>query len=92
MNGKGAAHDARRDEVYLEVVGEQERPPCVQSFDEAIMLISLIAHPIVLAGTAARRAYEKLRDAELSNVLQPDALWVARLALKMRWNCIRAAW
>jgi tRNA threonylcarbamoyladenosine biosynthesis protein TsaB len=75
-----ALHDARRDEVYLEVVGEREIPPCVLLFDDAVALILKIARPIVLAGTAARRAHEAIPDTELSTVLQPDALWVARLA------------
>jgi len=78
-----ALHDARRDEVYLEVVGQQEIPPCVLLFEDTVALISKIARPIVLAGTAARRALAHLSDAELSTVLQPDALWVARLALRM---------
>ena len=78
-----ALHDARRDEVYLEVVGQQEIPPCVLLFEDTVALISQIARPIVLAGTAARRALAHLPDAELSTVLQPDALWVARLAQRM---------
>jgi tRNA threonylcarbamoyladenosine biosynthesis protein TsaB len=78
-----ALHDARRNEVYLEVVGEQELPPCVLPFEDALALLSKIARPIVLAGTAARRAHETIPDAELSSVLQPDALWVARLAQGM---------
>ena len=79
-----ALHDARRDEVYLEVVGEQEIRPCVLLFDEAVALVSKISRPIVLAGTAAQRAHPDLHDAELSNVVQPDALWVARQAQTMR--------
>jgi len=78
-----ALHDARRDEVYLEIVGEQERPPCVLLFEDAVALISKIARPLVLAGTAAKRVHVHLPDAELSNVLQPDALWVARMAQTM---------
>jgi tRNA threonylcarbamoyladenosine biosynthesis protein TsaB len=61
-------------------VGEREIPPCVLLFEDAIALISNIARPIVLAGTAATRAHARLPDTELSNVLQPDALWVALLA------------
>jgi tRNA threonylcarbamoyladenosine biosynthesis protein TsaB len=76
-------HDARRDEVYLEIAGEIEMPPSVLKFEDAVRHISEIGRPIVLAGTAAKRAYEKLGNAELSDVLQPDALWVARLAQKM---------
>jgi tRNA threonylcarbamoyladenosine biosynthesis protein TsaB len=39
--------------------------------------------PCALAGTGAAFAREKLDDSfALTNILQPDALWVARLALK----------
>ena len=78
-----AMHDARRNEVYLEIVGEESLPPCVLLFDEAVERISKVGRPVLLAGTAAKRAQEHLRAATLSNVLQPDALWVARLALRM---------
>lgn len=50
-----ALHDARRDEVYLEVCGGTASPPRVLSFDEAIARIGEIHDPIVLAGTAAAR-------------------------------------
>lgn len=71
-------HDARREEVYLELVpgdGAHLLP-----FDDAIK--SLAAEgKLALAGTAAPRAAEMLKDAVLSTVRQPDALWVARLAM-----------
>jgi tRNA threonylcarbamoyl adenosine modification protein YeaZ len=76
-------HDARRNEVYLEIVGEEVASSCVLLFEEAIEHISRIGFPFVLAGTAARRAHEMLHDARLSNVLYPDALWVARLSQQM---------
>jgi tRNA threonylcarbamoyladenosine biosynthesis protein TsaB len=76
-----ALHDARRDEVYLEIVGAMQRSPCVLLFAEAITQLAQIGHRIVLAGTAAKRAQTHLQDATVSEVLQPDALWVARIAL-----------
>lgn len=76
-------HDARRNEVYLEIVGDEELSPCVLPFEEAVERISRIRMPFVLAGTAARRAQELVRSAVLSSVLQPDALWVARLSQKL---------
>lgn len=76
-----ALHDARRDEVYLEVCGGTASPPRVLSFDDAVARVGEIHNPIVLAGTAAARAKSQLRNAVLSNVLQPDALWVARLGI-----------
>jgi len=76
-----ALHDARRDEVYLEVSGTTASLPRVLSFDDAVARIGEIHDPIVLAGTAAARAKTQLPNAVLSSVLQPDALWVAKLGL-----------
>jgi len=76
-----ALHDARRDEVYLEVCGTTASPPRVLSFEDAVANITRIHEPIVLAGTAAARAKTQLPNATLSSVLQPDALWVARLGI-----------
>ena len=73
-------HDARRGEVYLEIAGASQSPPCVLLFDEAIERIKTVAQSFVLAGTAAPRAQEILPQAVLSDVRQPDALWLARLA------------
>ena len=81
-----ALHDARRNEVYLEIAGEMQLAPCVLTFEAAIERVAQIARPVVLAGTAAKRAHEHLRDAELSSVIQPDALWVARLAREMPFS------
>jgi tRNA threonylcarbamoyladenosine biosynthesis protein TsaB len=78
-----AVHDARRDEVYLEVAGEEQSAPCVLLFKEAVERVAQIRRPFVLAGTAAKRMHEQVRAAALSNVLQPDALWVAKLAQRM---------
>jgi tRNA threonylcarbamoyladenosine biosynthesis protein TsaB len=80
--GTGVAlHDARRDEVYLEVCGAIALSARLLSFDDAVASIAAIREPIVLAGTAAPRAGARLPHAVLSTVLQPDALWVAKLAL-----------
>ncbi|HEX4295487.1 MAG TPA: tRNA (adenosine(37)-N6)-threonylcarbamoyltransferase complex dimerization subunit type 1 TsaB [Rhizomicrobium sp.] len=76
-----ALHDARRDEVYVEIDGV----PAVMRFDDAIERLRALggARPIALAGTAANRACEALANGfVLSDVRQPDALWVARLATK----------
>jgi len=71
-------HDARREEVYLELVPGDG--PALMPFDDAIK--SLAAEgTLALAGTAAPRAAEMLKDAVLSGVRQPDGLWVARLAM-----------
>jgi tRNA threonylcarbamoyladenosine biosynthesis protein TsaB len=76
-----ALHDARRDEVYIEI--EDRLTPSVLSFDEAIAMLRAFPNDgtIALAGTAASRVCEALANRVLlSSVRQPDALWVARLA------------
>jgi tRNA threonylcarbamoyladenosine biosynthesis protein TsaB len=78
-----ALHDARRNEVYLEIVGAVEQAPSVLQFEEAVERVATLAQRIVLAGTAAERAQAMLPAAALSRVAQPDALWVARLAQQM---------
>ncbi len=73
-----ALHDAKRDEVYIEI-----EAPEVLTFDAAIARLAALTSdgPIALAGTAASRACEALaKRFVLSGVRQPDALWVARLA------------
>ncbi len=78
-----ALHDAKRDEVYLEIVGTHTREAVVLSFEDAIAELATLSGPFALAGTAAPAATARLPNATLSDVRQPDALWVARLALKM---------
>jgi tRNA threonylcarbamoyladenosine biosynthesis protein TsaB len=75
-------HDARRGEVYLALVtdGVMTLPPRVLRFADAIEAIAAFG-PCVLAGTAAAMAMEKLPGTfTLSDIRQPDALFVARLA------------
>jgi tRNA threonylcarbamoyladenosine biosynthesis protein TsaB len=72
-----ALHDARRGEVYLEIAGT----PAVLPFADAIAVLMPIQSGLALAGTAAEQAKVFLADATLSTIRQPDALWVARLAL-----------
>jgi tRNA threonylcarbamoyl adenosine modification protein YeaZ len=79
-----ALHDARRNEVYLEIVGAVQQAPRVLFFEEAVQGIAALAPRSVFAGTAAERAQAMLPAAVLSRVVQPDALWVARLAQPMQ--------
>lgn len=74
-------HDARRDEVYLEV--EDRLPPSVLPFEEVIALLQTFTDDnVALAGTAAPRVCDALANRPvLSSVRQPDALWVGRLAM-----------
>ncbi len=77
-----ALHDARRDEVYIEIEGAL--PPTVLLFAQAIEMLRDLPDgaPVALAGTAAPRACDALAGKfVLSSVRQPDALWVARLAM-----------
>jgi tRNA threonylcarbamoyl adenosine modification protein YeaZ len=75
------SHDARRDEIYLEI--ENRLPPSVLPFEEVIALLRGLADDrVALAGTAASRVCDALANRFLlSSVRQPDALWVARLAM-----------
>lgn len=84
-----ALHDARRGEVYLEAVTRDAPllPVQVQTFDDAIALLKNALSPfakVALAGTAGEAGAEALNavgvKAVVSSVVQPDALWVARLA------------
>jgi tRNA threonylcarbamoyladenosine biosynthesis protein TsaB len=79
-----AIHDARRAEAYLLLRDGAAvvQPPVVLSFTDAVARIAAFG-PSALAGTGAASAHEKLgRKFSLSTIHQPDALWVARLALK----------
>jgi tRNA threonylcarbamoyl adenosine modification protein YeaZ len=78
-----ALHDAKRDEVYLEIAGAHTREAAVLSLEDAIAELAKLTGPFALAGTAAPIAAALFPSAVLSDVRQPDALWVARLALKM---------
>jgi tRNA threonylcarbamoyladenosine biosynthesis protein TsaB len=74
-----ALHDARRDEVYIELNGT----PQVMTFADAVAALRGLdaGQRVTLAGTAASRACDALAgDFVLSSVRQPDAIWVARLA------------
>jgi len=77
-----AVHDARRGEVYLEVVGELV-PSCVARFEDAVALLKSIAD-LALTGTAAARMANELGVMRIVDAVAPDAIWVARLARAMR--------
>ena len=77
-------HDARREEAYLLLQQDQTvvQQPAVMLFQDAVERIAAFG-PCALAGTGAQTAAEKLGPGfDLSTIRQPDALWVARLALK----------
>jgi tRNA threonylcarbamoyladenosine biosynthesis protein TsaB len=82
--GQAAAlHDARRDEVYIEIVDTRAAllAPTVELFADALRRLAALPRPLVVCGTAAARAKAALADMELSGVRQPDALWTARIAM-----------
>lgn len=77
-----AIHDARRDEAYLSLWrdGQTRLDPELLSFAEAVEKIRAFG-PCALAGTGAASAADKLGPQfTLTDILQPDALWVAKLA------------
>jgi tRNA threonylcarbamoyladenosine biosynthesis protein TsaB len=73
-----AIHDARREEFYVETV--PGGGPAIVIDDQAVAMLSR-EQPFALAGTAAPAMADKIKGAVLSSVRQPDALYVARLAL-----------
>jgi tRNA threonylcarbamoyladenosine biosynthesis protein TsaB len=81
-----AIHDARRGEVYLEVL---DPPLCARllTFTEACSALSGLRGKIILAGTAAARTAEALQmsglEIQVCGIVAPDAVWVARLAARM---------
>jgi tRNA threonylcarbamoyladenosine biosynthesis protein TsaB len=78
-----AIHDARREEAYLLLKDGDAitQSPVVLPFAQAVTRIQAFG-ACVLAGTGAAQARETLGDDfVLSHIRQPDAVWVARLAL-----------
>ncbi len=89
-----ALHDAKRGEVYLSMSGEAGEiiPLQLAGFGDAVTAIENATRgtrdvPVAFAGTAgeaaARRHSELGGAAKLTRILQPDALWVARLAARL---------
>ena len=77
-------HDARREEAYLLLQdgAQTVQQPVVMPFSDAVERIRAFGS-CALAGTGAQAARESLGDGfMLSTIRQPDALWVARLALR----------
>ena len=84
FSSAAAIHDARRGEVYLEVMSDALSARLL-TFEEACLALSGLRGQLVLAGTAARRMAEALENMDLeikvSEIVAPDAVWVAHLAL-----------
>lgn len=82
-NRAAAIHDAKRDEAYLSLWedGAATLDPMVMPFAEAVARIRAFG-PCALCGTGAAAAGESLDDGfAVTDIRQPDALWVARLAI-----------
>jgi tRNA threonylcarbamoyladenosine biosynthesis protein TsaB len=76
-----AVHDARRDEFYVETIPGSG--PTILLCAQALEVLSVFSRePFALAGTGAVAMAEHLKNATLSSVRQPDALFVARLAMR----------
>ncbi len=81
-----ALHDAKRNEVYFELLHEDQTliPSTIATFEDAMAAISRATQnaKLAFAGTAAEKAATNYPgEAIVSPVRQPDALWVARIAL-----------
>ena len=90
--GAGSAavlHDARREEVYVNMLGRMTVPVQIARFEDAIAMIrdraARSGGALALAGSAADAAAVSLANEGVevikSGVIAPDALWVARMAL-----------
>jgi tRNA threonylcarbamoyladenosine biosynthesis protein TsaB len=78
-----AIHDAKREEAYLLLWDKDEiaLPPAVMPFKEALERICAFG-PCALCGTGAATAKAALgEEFRLTEIVQPDALWVGRLAM-----------
>jgi tRNA threonylcarbamoyladenosine biosynthesis protein TsaB len=78
-----AIHDAKRDEAYLSLWqnGATVLAPQVMPFDDAVARIRAFG-ACALCGTGAEAASKALDQGfRLTGIRQPDALWVARLAV-----------
>ena len=71
-------HDAKRGEVYVQ--SSSMNAPLLLSFEAAFEQLARLEGAFALAGTGAPAAAAHLKNGILSDVRQPDALWVARLA------------
>lgn len=86
-----ALHDAKRGEVYLGMRAGQQTviAPTLLPFGDALAATQQAldddANLLAMAGTAGLAACEYFRSrgrvAQVTSVLQPDAIWVARLAV-----------
>ncbi len=74
-----AVHDAKRDEVYIEMAGHR-LPAQIMAAADAVRFLQPFSG-IALAGTAAPAMAAHCRDAVLTAITAPDAIWVGRLAL-----------
>jgi tRNA threonylcarbamoyladenosine biosynthesis protein TsaB len=83
-----AIHDAKRGEAYLSIAidGEPVSAPKLVLLEGAASIIAkATGRKVAFAGTAAQCVAQDFAalgcDAAITSIRQPDALWVARLAL-----------
>jgi tRNA threonylcarbamoyladenosine biosynthesis protein TsaB len=78
-----AIHDAKREEAYLLLWDKSAivLPPTVMPFQDALARIRAFG-ACALCGTGAAAAKAALgEEFRLTEILQPDALWVAKMAM-----------
>jgi tRNA threonylcarbamoyladenosine biosynthesis protein TsaB len=84
-----ALHDAKRGEFYFQMCSRERAiyPPRIGTLEDALESFSSARGKIALAGTGANAASSDLGArgvaAIVTSVIEPDALWVARLAEAM---------
>jgi len=74
-----AVHDARRGELYVEVVGISSLSARILPFADAVALLRAITD-LTLTGTAADHVAQEIGITRVVRAEAPDAVWVARLA------------
>jgi tRNA threonylcarbamoyladenosine biosynthesis protein TsaB len=74
-----AVHDAKRGEVYIEMVGHPLAAR-LMTLTDAKALLRPFDH-LALAGTAAALLVPTCNDAVVTDIVAADAVWVARLAV-----------
>jgi tRNA threonylcarbamoyladenosine biosynthesis protein TsaB len=75
-----AVHDAKRGEVYIEMIGHPLAAQIMTAGDAEALLRGFT--DIALAGTAAMTLAPS--GAHLTDIVAPDAVWVARLGLNTK--------
>lgn len=76
-----AVHDAKRDEVYMEIIGAHACPAQLMKISDAEDFLRPL-EDLAFAGTGAHHFSHTCRNATFTDIRAPDAVWVARRAAR----------